>query len=699
MERLEKHKSIETGKDTTNFENNSIKQIIFKLAKNIREKVINILELINDLYISTITGVPIEDIEGRNIFLKFIKVHYPEINIDKYLHIEDNFLVWDGDLNLRIIKELPNDIYFPDGITGDLFLSNLTKLPKNIKFPLYIRGTLKLDDLKDLTELHELPQFIGEDLHLNELTELRENIKLTECIGGSLYLKKVKKISKKFKLPEIGSPLYIDKKGKSNKKIISLKSIIDKLSVDQDDIDMGFPDYKYFPDNLDLGGLECLPEDFTFPERILGYLNLSNLTELPEDTTFPTTLRDLHLERLSKLPINIKFPEFIGRNLNLNSIENLPENIILPKKIGWSLNLCSLIELPKNFTLPESLGGLNLHSIIKLPDNFSFPQSMIGNLNLENLKELPSNIKLPEYIGGDLILNSLTRIPANTSFPESILGRLDIENVLELPENFIFPHNLNQSLILDKITELPNNIKLPDSIGGDLYLGNLEELPKDIKFPDHIGGSLILSNLKELAETIKINGNIMLNSNRSLTDLHNNIECRKLYIEDCPKLYTYKNYKIIKYLKDNKKIEEVVGFPIGEIEGMMKRVDNIVVAILSEQDSVVYERYQVLPEDITDRLIEESIYILEGVYESVNGYMLSKRDECIALKDTIERITRIEEYKTINKKLDKINKELKDRPRIVRDRLRSIFSDELWEKVVERLKEEDPDMVKFLNKK
>ncbi len=542
MERLEKHKSIETGKDTTNFENNSIKQIIFKLAKNIREKVINIFELINDLYISTITGVPIEDIEERNIFLKFIKDHYPEINIDKYLHIEDNFLVWDGDLNLRIIKELPNDIYFPDGITGNLFLSNLTKLPDNIKFP--------------------------------------------DSIGGSLYL----------------------------------------------------------------GNLEEVPEDIKFPDSI-G--------------------RDLYLSNLKKIPDNIKFPDSIGESLYLSNLKEVPEDIKFPDSIA---------------------GNLDLGNLEELPDNIKFPDSIGGSLYLDNLKELPEDIKFPDHIDGSLYLDNLKELPKDIKFPDSIGGYLDLRNLKELPEDIKFPDSIGRDLDLRNLKELPEDIKFPDSIGRDLDLSNLKKLPDNIKFPDSIGRDLDLSNLEELPETIKINGDLMLNCNQNLTYLHNNIECKKLYIEDCPQLYTYKNYKIIKYLKDNKKIEAVVGFPI-------EMNDIIIESILSEEDLVVYERYQVFPEDITERLIEESIYILEGVYESVNGYMLSKRDECIALKKTIESITRIEEYKAIDKELDKINKELKDRPRIVRDRLRSIFSKELWAKVVERLKEEDPDMVKFLNKK
>ncbi len=568
MERLEKHKSIETGKDTTNFENNSIKQIIFKLAKNIREKVINIFELINDLYISTITGVPIEDIEERNIFLKFIKDHYPEINIDKYLHIEDNFLVWDGDLNLRIIKELPNDIYFPDGITGNLFLSNLTKLPDNIKFP----------------------DSIGRDLDLRNLKELPEDIKFPDSIGGSLLL----------------------------------------------------------------NSLKAIPDNIKFPDSICGDLDLDNLKELPEV---------------------IKFPDSIGGYLDLRNLKELPEDIKFPDSIGKSLYLWNLK---------------------KLPDNIKFPDSIGGDLYLWDLKEIPEDIRFPDSIGGNLSLGNLEELPEDIKFPDSIGIDLDLRNLKELPEDIKFPDSIGGRMLLNSLKAIPDNIKFPDSIGGSLNLSYLEELPKDIKFPDSIGRDLDLSNLEELPETIKINGDIRLNCNQNLTYLHNNIECKKLYIEDCPQLYTYKNYKIIKYLKDNKKIEAVVGFPRGEIEGMMNRVDNIVVEILSDNDLVVYERYQVFPEDITERLIEESIYILEGVYESVNGYMLSKRDECIALKKTIESITRIEEYKAIDKELDKINKELKDRPRIVRDRLRSIFSKELWEKMIERVRNKQTDIINFL---
>ncbi len=371
--------------------------------------------------------------------------------------------------------------------------------------------------------------------------------------------------------------------------------------------------------------------------------------------------------------------------------------------LEFASNNVSEDEIFKNLEIEESkiiwISDLYLKCIQKLPKDIKFPDHIGGDLDLGYLKEISDNFKFPDHIGGDLDLGYLEEIPDNIKFPDHIGGDLDLGYLEEIPDNIKFPGHIGGDLDLGNLEEISDNIKFPDHIGGDLDLGYLKEIPDNFKFPDHIGGDLDLGYLEEIPETIKINGDLMLNCNQNLTYLHNNIECKKLYIGNCHKLYTCNNYKIIKYLKENKKIEAVVGFPIGEIEGMMKKLDNIVVAILSEQDLVVYERYQVFPEDITDRLIEESIYMLEEVYESVNGYMLSKRDECIALKETIERITRIEEYKAIDKKLHKINKEIKDRPRIVRDRLRSIFSDELWEKVVERLKEEDPDMVKFLNKK
>ncbi len=391
------------------------------------------------------------------------------------------------------------------------------------------------------------------------------------------------------------------------------------------------------------------------------------------------------------------FLELIKDKIEEKDIEKSLE--IKEDKIVWQgdLELDNLKELPEVIKFPDSIdGSLYLDNLKELPKDIKFPDSIGGDLFLKSLKEIPKDIKFPDSIGGSLLLNSLKTIPDNIKFPDSIGGSLYLGYLEKLPDNIKFPDSIGKSLYLWNLKKLPDNIKFPDSIGGDLYLWDLKEIPEDIRFPDSIGGNLSLGNLEELPETIKIKGDLVLNNNQNLTYLHNNIECKKLYIEDCPQLYTYKNYKIIKYLKDNKKIEAVVGFPRGEIAGMMKRVDNIVVEILSDNDLVVYERYQVFPEDITERLIEESIYILEGVYESVNGYMLSKRDECIALKKTIESITRIEEYKAIDKELDKINKELKDRPRIVRDRLRSIFSKELWEKVVERVKNKQTDMINFL---
>ncbi len=443
--------------------------------------------------------------------------------------------------------------------------------------------------------------------------------------------------------------------------------------------------------DLELDNLEELPKDIKFPDSIGGYLDLRNLKELPEDIKFPDSIgRSLLLNSLKAIPDNIKFPDSIGESLYLMDLKEIPKDIKFPDSIGGSLLLNSLKAIPDNIKFPDSIAGsLFLGYLEKLPDNIKFPDSIGGDLDLRNLKELPEDIKFPDSIGGSLYLSYLEELPKDIRFPDSIAGSLFLSNLKEIPDNIKFPDSIAGSLFLSNLKKLPNNIKFPDSIAGDLDLRNLKELPEDIKFPDSIGGSLYLENLKELPEIIKIKGDLVLNNNQNLTYLHNNIECKNLYIEDCPQLYTYKNYKIIRYLKDNKKIEAVVGFP-------REMNDIIIESILSEEDLVVYERYQVFLEDITERLIEESIYILEGVYESVNEYMLSKRDECIALKKTIESITRIEEYKAIDKELDKINKELKDRPRIVRERLRSIFSKELWEKVVERVRNKQTDMINFL---
>ncbi len=490
-------------------------------------------------------------------------------------------------------------------------------------------GDLELDNLKELPKAIKFPDSIGGDLNLFWLKELPEDIKFPDSIGG----------------------------------------------------------------DLNLYWLKELPEDIKFPDSIGGDLTLYWLKELPEDIKFPDHIGgDLALGYLEEISDNIKFPDHIGGDLELRNLKELPEAIKFPDSIGGGLFLNNLEELPDNIKLPNSIGGgLFLNNLEKIPKAIKLPNSIGGSLDLRNLKELPEAIKLPDHIGGNLDLSNLNEIPEAIKLPDHIGGNLNLSNLKEIPEGIKLPESIGGSLDLWNLEELPDNIKFPDHIAGSLNLSNLKEIPEAIKLPDSIGGKLSLGNLEKLPETIKINGDLMLNCNQNLTYLHENIGCKKLCIGNCPKLYTYKNYKIIKYLKDNKKIEEVVGFPT-EMSDMMLKIESI----LSEEDSVVYERFQVLPEDITDRLIEESIYILEVVYESVNGYMLSKRDECIALKETIESITRIEEYKAIDKELDKINKEIKDKPRIVRDRLRSIFSKELWEKVVERVRNKQTDMINFL---
>ncbi len=306
------------------------------------------------------------------------------------------------------------------------------------------------------------------------------------------------------------------------------------------------------------------------------------------------------------------------------------------------------------------------------------------------------NIEKNELIWkGDLNLASITELPENIKFPDKIDGYLNLALLRYLPKEIILSNYLKESLNLNAIRKLSEDVQLPNYIGGSLDLSSSQNFPNNLRYPNYIGGDLWLRSSYELPKDIELTNNLYLGNNTNLKHLHKNILCKCLDLEDCSKLYTIENYKILRYLLDKKKIKKVIGFPMKEMEKNIEIIENI----MSKEKFLEYTTYHVYKEDITKDLLINGAALIKDVFEELKRYISSKKEECILIKEKIEEIKELEDYKKISKKLHKINKELKDRPRIVRDRLRSIFSKELWEKVVELLKEEDPDMVKFLNKK
>jgi hypothetical protein len=101
--------------------------------------------------------------------------------------------------------------------------------------------------------------------------------------------------------------------------------------------------------SLNYSKSKSLPNNFEFPKKIDGMLDLSGLTSLPE---------------------NIKFPEEITGSLDLSGLTSLPENIILPSKIGGYLNLGSLVKFPNKITMPKEIGmTLYVGKVKSIPDN------------------------------------------------------------------------------------------------------------------------------------------------------------------------------------------------------------------------------------------------------------------------------------------------------------------------------------------
>ena len=125
-----------------------------------------------------------------------------------------------------------------------------------------------------------------------------------------------------------------------------------------------------------------LPENFTFPERIEGDLDLQNLTALPEGIIFPKYIGgNLDLRRLTDIPEGTVFPEHIGHDLEFYRLTALPEGVLFPKHIGNGLYIRNLIALPEDFSFPEHIGnGAILNRKLKdHPSVTTIPDSTLIN--------------------------------------------------------------------------------------------------------------------------------------------------------------------------------------------------------------------------------------------------------------------------------------------------------------------------------
>ncbi len=425
------------------------------------------------------------------------------------------------------------------------------------------------------------------------------------------------------------------------------------------------------------------------------------------------------LENISK-PTNIddktaSFDEISSfnkeTNTGVNNMLNKPEiiefvGIEIPKEVFERYKVfLELIndkipkeEIKKNLNIEKNeliwKGDLNLECITELPENIKFPDYITGSLALNSLSKLPKSIILPRFIGNSLDLCTLLELPENIIFPLSVDRCLYLDAILELPKDTILPEYIGCDLFLQNIIKLPNKIIFPIFIGGDINMHNLKLLPNNIQFPASIGGSLYLNSLEVLPKKLKIKGSISFNQNKNHKTLNRGIECRSLYLVDCPKLYTIENYQIIKYLLDNNKIEEVIGFPTEEIENKIER-DKIVEAILSNKKALEYKTYQVLKENITQKILVYGESLIKEVYNELKNYLISLRDKSIQYKNEISDIIDINDYQNMENKLDQIHKEIIDKPRIVRDRLRSLFSNDLWDMLLEKLKSDSSGIVIF----
>ncbi len=498
------------------------------------------------------------------------------------------------------------------------------------------------------------------------------------------------------KTKSIESENNIKKSAEESKEIVRINCFREKVNTTANDV-LIEPEYIEFIE------VKIPKEVFNRYEIFLNFLKeqideeeiKKNLSILDKEIIWED---DLFLRNCIKLPENIKFPGSIKGQLNLLSITELPNDIKFPDSIDGHLVFSSLLKLPKNFIFPSFNGDLCLHSLKELPNGIKFPHSINGDLWLHSVAKLTEDILFPNTIGGSLYLQSIEELPQRFKFPTYIGGALGLGSLTEIPEDIKFPDFIGGSIFLNSLTILPANFKIQNSINQDLYLNSLTILPDNFQLPEYsenpFGCSINLNSIKKLPSNIKIKLDLNLSENNNLDSLHRDIECKTLKLTGCFQLYTIKNYQIIKYLSDNNKIEEVIGFPMEEIERNIEIIDEII----SDKKSSKDKNYHILKENTTQKILIYGEDIIKEVYNKLNEYLISLKEESIQYKNEISAIVDLKDYQNMAYRLNQIHKEIKEKPLAVRDRLVAIFSNDLWVMVIERLKKESSRIVNFLEK-
>jgi hypothetical protein len=161
------------------------------------------------------------------------------------------------------LKESGNDAVFD----GDLDLSNLTEIPDGFELPKEIGGYLDLWNLESLPDGFKLPKEIGRWLDLRSLESLPDGFKMPKKIGGWLDLSNLKSIPDGFELP------------------------------------------KKIGGSLNLSNLQSIPDGFEMPEEIGGYLDLCSLESLPDGFEMPEVKDSIYISDNLRNEYNLNNPQ------------------------------------------------------------------------------------------------------------------------------------------------------------------------------------------------------------------------------------------------------------------------------------------------------------------------------------------------------------------------------------------------------
>lgn len=175
-----------------------------------------------------------------------------------------------------------------------------------------------------------------------------------------------------------------------------------------------------------------LPDDFIFPEIILGELNIHEISSI-KNRKLPTLVHEIDVEHL-RIAEDLTFPRILKGGIKFQLLTSV-RNVKLSSTLNGDLDLWSL-EAAENFELPTSINGsLGLPKIISA-QGLTLPHHIKGYLNLEKLSTT-EGLKLPEKVDGFVWLTSLKSVKGH-SLPKQIHDINDPEypNIYRGPRDF-----------------------------------------------------------------------------------------------------------------------------------------------------------------------------------------------------------------------------------------------------------------------